>query len=82
MKTVGRIMRKKGIRSQARVKFRVQSTDSKHSLPIAPNWLTQHFDACTKPNQVWVTDITYIRTRQGMMYLASVMDLFTRKIVG
>jgi putative transposase len=81
-KTVGRIMREKGIRSQAAVRFRVRTTDSNHTLPIAPNWLNQHFDVCTRPNQVWVTDITYIRTRQGMLYLASVLDLYTRKIVG
>jgi putative transposase len=81
-KTVARIMSEKGLRSQAAAKFRVQTTDSNHNLPIAPNWLNQHFDVCSKPNQVWVTDITYIRTRQGMLYLASVLDLYTRKIVG
>lgn len=82
VKTVGRIMKEKGLRSQAIAKFRVQTTDSNHSHPIAPNWLNQHFDVCTRPNQVWVTDITYIHTRQGNLYLASVLDLFTRKIVG
>lgn len=81
-KTVGRIMRAHGLRSQALGEFKVQTTDSNHDFPIAPNWLNQHFDVCTKPNQVWVTDITYIRTRQGTVYLASVLDLFTRKIVG
>ena len=75
-------MKEKGLRSQAIGKFRVQTTDSNHSHPIAPNWLNQHFDVCTRPNQVWVTDITYIHTRQGNLYLASVLDLFTRKIVG
>lgn len=81
-KTVGRLMRKNNLRSQATGKFKVQTTDSNHDFPIAPNWLNQHFDVCTKPNQVWVTDITYIHTRQGVLYLASVLDLFTRKIVG
>lgn len=81
-KTVGRMMRANNLRSQAMGKFNVQTTDSNHDFPIAPNWLNQHFDVCTKPNQVWVTDITYIRTRQGTIYLASVLDLFTRKIVG
>jgi transposase InsO family protein len=50
-------------------------------MPIAPNLLDQQFTV-DAPNKVWVTDITYIRTRQGMLYLASVMDLFSRKIVG
>ncbi|WP_269847260.1 IS3 family transposase, partial [Paenibacillus sonchi] len=81
-KTVGRLMREHNLRSQAMGKFKVQTTDSNHDFPIAPNWLNQHFDVCTRPNQVWVTDITYIRTRQGTIYLASVLDLYTRKIVG
>ncbi|WP_239717607.1 IS3 family transposase [Paenibacillus sp. 19GGS1-52] len=81
-KTVGRIMRENKLRSQATGKFKVQTTDSNHDFPIAPNWLNQHFDVCTMPNQVWVTDITYIHTRQGVLYLASVLDLYTRKIVG
>ncbi|MNI26422.1 Integrase core domain protein [compost metagenome] len=81
-KTVGRLMRAHNLRSQAMGKFKVQTTDSNHDFPIAPNWLNQHFDVCTRPNQVWVTDITYIRTRQGTVYLASVLDLYTRKIVG
>lgn len=81
-KTVGRLMRAHKFRSEAMRKFNVQTTDSNHDFPIAPNWLNQHFDVCTQPNQVWVTDITYIRTRQGTVYLASVLDLFTRKIVG
>lgn len=81
-KTVGRLMRTQDLRSQAMGNFKVQTTDSNHDFPIAPNWLNQHFDVCTKPNQVGVSDITYIRTRQGTVYLASVLDLFTRKIVG
>lgn len=80
-KTVGRIMREQGLRARTMKKFRIQTTDSNHSQPIAPNRLDQRFDVA-KPNRVWVSDITYIRTRQGMMYLASVMDLCTRKIVG
>ncbi len=51
-KTVGRIMRKNNLRSQAIKKFKVQTTDSNHDFPIAPNWLNQHFDVCTEPNQV------------------------------
>jgi putative transposase len=80
-KTVGRIMREQGLRSRTVCKFKVQTTDSNHDMPIAPNLLDQQFTV-DAPNKVWVTDITYIRTRQGMLYLASVMDLFSRKIVG
>jgi putative transposase len=80
-KTVGRIMREQGLRARTVKKFRVQTTNSNHMFPIAPNLLDQDFNVA-RPNRVWVSDITYIRTRQGMMYLASVMDLCTRKIVG
>lgn len=80
-KTVGRMMREKGLRSRTVRKFRVTTTDSTHGLPVAPNLLNQQFQT-TAPNKVWVTDITYIWTSQGRMYLACVMDLFTRKIVG
>ncbi|MNZ71343.1 Integrase core domain protein [compost metagenome] len=80
-KTVGRIMREKGLRSCTVKKFKVTTTDSNHNFPIADNLLNQEFKT-TAPNKVWMTDITYIWTRQGRMYLASVMDLFTRKIVG
>lgn len=80
-KTVGRIMREQGLRSRTVKKFRVKTTDSNHTLPVAPNLLDQQFQTHA-PNQVWMADITYIPTRQGTMYLASVMDLYTRKIVG
>ncbi|WP_244869314.1 DDE-type integrase/transposase/recombinase, partial [Paenibacillus lactis] len=56
-------------------------TDSKHDLPIAPNVLEQNFKA-TKPNEKWVADITYIPCRQGKLYLASILDLYTKQIVG
>ena len=58
-----------------------RTTDSRHALPIAPNVLDRQF-APAQPNQAWVSDITYIRTRSGWLYLAAVMDLFSRKIVG
>lgn len=80
-KTVARIMREQGLRSRTVRKFRVRTTDSNHSLPVAPNLLNQRFTT-SSPNEVWAADITYVRTRQGMLYLASVLDLFTRKIVG
>lgn len=80
-RTVGLIMREKGLRSCMSRKFKVQTTDSKHDLPIAPNLLKQDFEA-QKPNQKWVADITYIPCRQGRLYLASVLDLYTKQIVG
>ena len=75
-----RLMRKHGLRSVWRRKF-VHTTDSKHALPISPNVLNRQFNP-TRPNQAWVADITYIRTRSGWLYLAVVLDLFARKVVG
>lgn len=78
---VGDIMKKNGWRSCTATKFKVTTTDSNHTLPVAPNVLNRNFRT-TAPNKVWVTDITYIPCREGRLYLASVLDLFTRKIVG
>jgi transposase InsO family protein len=61
-------------------KFRV-TTDSDHGLPVAENLLARDFTA-TRPNEKWVSDITYIRTREGWLYLAVIIDLFSRKVVG
>jgi len=80
-KTVARLMAAAGIRSKVAKKFRVQTTDSRHDNPIAPNTLNREFTALA-PNAVWVSDITYIHTDEGFVYLAGVMDLFSRKIVG
>jgi putative transposase len=80
-KTVARIMKKEGLRSFMIKKFRVCTTDSNHDLPISPNILNRQFKVAA-PNVVWVTDITYIHTREGRQYLASVLDLCTKKIVG
>jgi putative transposase len=60
----------------------VRTTDSSHDLPIAPNLLQQRFDQAQSPNEVWVTDITYIDTDEGWLYLAGVKDLFTKRLVG
>lgn len=79
---VGKLMNENGMRSCTSKKFRVCTTDSNHDNPIAPNWLGQKFSKVNAPNKVWVADITYIPCREGRMYLASVMDLHTRKIVG
>jgi Transposase and inactivated derivatives len=78
---VGKLMNENALRSCVSKKFRVTTTDSNHTFPIAPNVLNQNFKT-TAPNKVWVTDITYVSCREGRMYLASVMDLYTRKIVG
>ena len=77
---VARLMKEHGIRAKQKRKFRV-TTDSKHSLPVAPNRLDRQFEA-QGPNQAWLSDITYIPTRQGWLYLAAVLDLHSRKIVG
>lgn len=74
------LMKKHGLRPVWKRKF-VNTTDSKHSLPVSPNILDRQFDVA-RPNQVWVCDITYLRTRSGWVYLAVVMDLCARKIVG
>jgi len=78
---VARLMRQAGIRGLQRPGFHPQTTDSHHSLEIAPNRLRKA-KAPNAPNQVWVADITYIATVQGWLYLAAVMDLYSRKIVG
>lgn len=77
---VARLMRENGIRPKTVKKFKV-TTDSKHNKPIHENKLDRKFTA-EKPNQSWVSDITYIETQEGWLYLAVVMDLFSRKIIG
>ena len=80
-KTVAKVMRAAGIRSKTSRKFRVTTTDSNHPHPVAENVLARDFTA-DKANQKWVADITYIATLEGWLYLAAVIDLFTRKVVG
>jgi putative transposase len=80
-KRIERIMHRHGIRAHAPRRYRVCTTDSKHSLPVAANLLDRNFVA-EKPDQVWLADITYIPTGEGWLYLAVILDLFTRKIVG
>lgn len=79
--TIERLMRENGIRSKRRRRFRVVTTDSKHSLPVAQNHLAQQFEP-TKPNEKWSADITYIPTKEGWLYLAVILDLFSRRVVG
>lgn len=81
VRTVSSYMQEMGLRSCVSRKFRIQTTDSNHENPIAPNLLNQQFTVL-RPNQVWVADITYVACREGRLYLASVLDLCTREIVG
>ena len=78
---VQRLMQKHGIHARGKRKFRVTTTDSKHNLPIAPNLLNRNI-VVAAPNQAWVGDFTYIATEEGWMFLAVVIDLFSRKIIG
>lgn len=79
-KTVARYMQELGLKATPLKKY-VVTTDSDHHLTIYPNLVNRNFDV-DAPNTIWVADITYIRTREGWLYLASIMDLFSRKIVG
>jgi putative transposase len=77
---VARIMRNKGWRAKGSRKFKA-TTNSNHNLPVAPNLLEQNFQA-DYPNQKWVSDITYIWTEEGWLYLAVVLELYSRKVIG
>jgi transposase InsO family protein len=79
-KRVERLMRQEGIAGKKRKKFCV-TTDSRHADPIAPNIVQRHFDAPV-PNAVWVTDVTYVWTHEGWLYLAAILDLCSRRVVG
>lgn len=79
-KTVGKLMNEMGLVSCTVKKYKA-TTNSKHSLPVYENVLNQQF-IVEKPHQVWVSDITYVATSAGWLYLATLMDLFSRKIVG
>ena len=79
-KRVARLMREKGLAAQRKRRFR-RTTDSNHDRPIAPNVLDRNF-VQEAPNQVWVTDVTYIFTAEGWLYLAAMLDLFSRRVVG
>jgi len=78
---VARLMREHDLRAQVRRRFVPQTTDSKHDEPLAPNRLAERV-APDGPNQIWLQDITYVPTEAGWMYLALVMDRWSRKIVG
>jgi len=77
---VERLMRLHGIRARHKRRYRV-TTDSKHGMPVASNLLDRHFEP-KAPNQVWTADITYLWTDEGWLYLAIVLDLFNREVIG
>lgn len=77
---IARLMRLNGIAARTKRRFKA-TTNSKHSLPVAPNLLQRQF-AASEPDKAWVSDITYVWTEAGWLYLATMLDLFSRKIVG
>jgi transposase InsO family protein len=79
-KRVARIMRQEGLVARRRRRF-VCTTDSRHGFRIAPNVVERNFEPA-EPNRIWATDITYIPTQTGWLYLAVVLDLFSRKVIG
>ncbi len=79
-KRVVRIMQKYGIRARRRKKFKI-TTNSNHNNPVAKDLIGQNFKT-TESNKIWVSDITYIRTREGWLYLSCILDLYSRMIVG
>ena len=78
---IARLMKQGGLCGRPKGRYRVKTTDSNHDQPIAPNRLAEAPTA-TAPNQLWVADITYIPTQEGWLYLAGILDLYSRKIVG
>jgi len=78
---VARLMRDAGLQGRKRCRYRVVTTDSRHHEPIAPNRLALA-PTPTKPDQTWATDITYIETAEGWLYLAGVLDLYSRRLIG
>jgi transposase InsO family protein len=80
LERVERMMRETGLRARHKRRFKA-TTDSKHSMPIAPNLLARQF-AVEAPDRVWSGDITYIPTGEGWLYLAVVLDLFNREVIG
>ena len=77
---VQKLMQRHGIRARGKRRFKV-TTDSKHDLPISPNLLDRRFSVA-EPDKVWAGDITYIATDEGWLFLAVVIDLFSRQVVG
>lgn len=80
-KRVARLMREYELEPKTTRPFKVVTTDTNHTLPVAPNRLNQEFTA-DRPDQIWLADITYVPTAEGWLYLAVVLDLYSRRIVG
>ena len=78
---IAKAMKVQGLRAKTKQKFKVQTTDSKHSLPISPNLVEQDFYA-SMPGEIYVGDVTYVKTKEGWLYLAVVIDLYARMVVG
>lgn len=78
---ISRLMREQNISGRQRRRFRVRTTDSNHAEPVAPHRLAQG-PTPQRPNQVWVADITYVNTKQDWVYVAAILDLYSRRIVG
>ena len=78
---VARLMQEAELQAKQSRQFKVTTTDSAHNYPVAPNLLARNFQA-NQPNEKWLADITYIPTAEGWLYLAAVMDLYSRRIVG
>jgi transposase InsO family protein len=80
-KRVARLMKEHGLEGRCSRRFVPQTTDSKHDEPIAPNRLAEE-PAPQKPNQIWLSDLTYVATQEGWLYVAVIMDLWSRRVVG
>ena len=78
---IARLMREQGLQGRAKGRFRVHTTDSNHDQPIAPNRLPE-LPAPSAPNQIWRGDVTYIHTEEGWLYLAGILDQYSRRLVG
>ena len=78
---IRRLMRQANLAGRQRKRYRVGTTDSRHDEPIAPNRLAQ-MPPARRPNQIWVADITYVLSAQGWVYVAAILDLYSRRIVG
>jgi putative transposase len=78
---IARLMREQDLCGRQKKRYRVQTTDSKHDEPIAPNRLAE-VPAATRPDQLWAADITYVETAAGWVFVAAILDLYSRRIVG
>lgn len=78
---IARLMRQEGLVGRQKRRYRLRTTDSNHDQPVAPNRLAQ-LPKASRPNQIWAADITYVATAQGWVYVAAIVDLYSRRIVG